>query len=375
MVPPAPMPSKAKTVATLAPTDPMAGPVGALLRRAGHVTGISVLRDHEIVWSHVAGAPPDRLFQAGSVSKCVAACVALELVHRGAVEIDAHVNDTMRSWELPGTRTVTLRQLLSHTAGVNVPFFPGYDQAAALPSLSQVLEGEPPANTPAVRSDEGRIGDFSYSGGGFAIVQQLIADVTGTGFAEAARELVLGPLEMSASSFDEPLAASARPRAARGDWHVYPEAAAAGLWTTPDDLARFVSALQSAATGRPSALSQMVARDMLTPAVELPLKGEWNFFPLLGLWPPDSMGMGMFLHGRARFSHVGGASNFCSMITGSLVDGSGGAVMTAGNTSPYPFRLLRAAARQFGWSGVALPLWRRPTGLPGLRRFRSSHGP
>jgi CubicO group peptidase (beta-lactamase class C family) len=224
-----------------------------------------------------------------------------------------------------------------------------------VPTLRQVLDGTAPSATPPVRVDPRQHGTFRYSGGGYAVVQQLIADITGLPFAHAARSLVLEPLGMTHSTFEQPLPAGLRPAAARNDWHVYPESAAAGLWTTPDDLARVVCALQGALAGRPSAMCAGTAAGMLTPRTQLPAKGEWNILPLLGMRPPDSCGLGMFLHGNDRFSHLGGAASFFAALTASMQDGSGAAVMMASNTSPFPFRLLRAISDDQGWTGSASP--------------------
>jgi len=125
--------------------------------------------------------------------------------------------------------------------------------------LLQSLDGTPPAATKAVRVRRSFYGRFHYSGGGYAVIQQLIADVTGMPFAEAAGDLVLRPLGMTSSTFAQPLPDDRRPRAARLDWRVYPEAAAAGLWTTPEDLARFAGAVAAGAAGHGSAGAKAAA--------------------------------------------------------------------------------------------------------------------
>jgi CubicO group peptidase (beta-lactamase class C family) len=338
-----------------------------LMQRSRKVVGAAVIQDSSLAWSHVAGGEPDRLFQAGSISKPVTALVALELAAGGALDLDGDVNGQLTSWQLPGPHRVSLRQLLGHTAGTGVPFFPGYPQGAPVPALRQVLDGIPPSATPPVRAGPGKDGSFRYSGGGYAIVQQLIADATGMPFEEAAAAAVLHPCGMTRSTFAQPLPASLRPAAARHDWRVYPEAAAAGLWTTPGDLARYVCAVQTALAGRASAISGAAASWLLAPHAPLPAKGEWNILPLLGMRPPDSCGLGMFLHGSDRFSHIGGAASFCSVLTASRADGSGAVVMMAANPSPFPVRLLRAISAEQGWTGFRQPTWKRLRGLPGLR--------
>jgi CubicO group peptidase (beta-lactamase class C family) len=345
------------------------GSVAALMRRSRRVLGIAVIEESGIAWSRVVNGPPDRLFQAGSISKPVTALVALELAARGQVTLDGDVNRQLTSWHVPGPGKISLRQLLGHTAGVGVSFFPGYPQGAGFPTLRQVLDGVPPSKTPAIRADPATYGRFCYSGGGYVVVQQMIADVTGMPFAQAARCLVLEPLGMTSSTFEQPLPAGLQPAAARRDWHVYPETAAAGLWTTPHDVARYVCALQSALAGRTSAVRPLTVTQMLTPHSPLPARGEWNLLPILGMRPPDSCGLGMFLHGDDRFSHVGGAARFFSVLTASAKDGSGAVVMTASNPTPFPFKLLRAISDEHGWTGFRQPAWKRLHGLPGIRNL------
>jgi len=305
----------------------MSRPLTALLEQPGKVFGIAVTADRRLAWTQTRGCAPGTVFQAGSISKPVTALVALRL----GLDLDADVSGYLTSWSVPGGRRVTLRQLLGHTAGAGVPFCPGYRQDAPVPTLAQVLDG-----LPATAGDGP--GQFRYSGGGYAIAQQLITDVADSPFASVARDMVLEPLGMASSTFEQsPPGTPARP-----DWRIYPEAAAAGLWTTPEDLARFVCALQAGTDG---------AKQMLTPNARLPFRGEWRLLPLLGVRAPDSAGLGMFLQGTDRFSHVGGAGGFLSVLTGSLKDDSGAVVMTAENSVRFPFQLLRAVSDGQGWTG------------------------
>jgi CubicO group peptidase (beta-lactamase class C family) len=342
--------------------------VTSFMRRARHPLGVAVIEDFGTAWSQVTGGPQDLMFQAGSVSKPVTALAALELAARGEVGLDRPVNERLRSWRVPGDCEVSLRDLLGHTAGTGVSFFPGYARGAEIPTLLQSLDGLPPAATRPVRVDPAVRGTFRYSGGAYAVVQQLIIDVTGLSFAQAADALVLAPLGMTGSTFEQPPPARTWPAAARADWHVYPEAAAAGLWTTPRDLARFVCALQAARAGRDSPVRAEAAAQLLTPHAALPARGEWSILPLLGMQPPDACGLGMFLHGTGRFSHIGGASAFFCVVTAAAADGSGAVVMSAANAGPYPFRLLRAISREQDWTGFRQSGWRRLLGLPGITR-------
>src|SRR5262249_28862087 len=157
-------------------------------------------------------------------------------------------------------KKVTLRGLLSHTAGLTVHGFPGYATDEPVATVVQVLDGAKPANTRSIRVDILPGSKWRYSGGGYTIMQQMVVDVTGKPFPLFMKEAVLEPLGMRASTFEQPLPAEkARLTASghlrdrspvKGRWHIYPEMAAAGLWTTPSDLARFAIGVQEAVAGR-----------------------------------------------------------------------------------------------------------------------------
>ena len=174
---------------------------------------------------------------------------------------------------------VTLRRLLSHNAGTTVHGFPGYAVGAPVPTVVQVLDGEPPANTAPVRVDLVPGSKVRYSGGGTTIVQLMMTDQLKKPFPEIMAETVLGPLGMTHSSYEQPLPAGRAAMTATGTrrggqvvegrWHIYPEMAAAGLWTTPSDLARVAIEVSLAHAGTSSrVLSQAMTRQMLTPQAE-----------------------------------------------------------------------------------------------------------
>jgi CubicO group peptidase (beta-lactamase class C family) len=324
---------------------------------------VAVIRGGEVAVAD-GSVPVGTMFQAGSISKPVAAVVALEMAARGQADLDADVNDLLTSWQLPGANGITLRHLLGHTAGIGVPFLPGYRPGMPAPTLLQSLDGSPPATTAPVWSDRALKDNFRYSGGGYAVLQQLVTDRANQPFAKTAKELVLEPIGMADSTFEQPLPARLHASAARPDWNTYPEAAAAGLWTTPADLARFVCALQGGHACLPSALHHAIAAQMLTPHGSLPARGQWMALPLFGLRPPDSAGLGMFLTGDAWFSHIGGARSFCSMLTGSIADGAGAVVMTATGSPRLVFRLMRAISDQEGWRRFRMRGRERVRSLP-----------
>lgn len=260
-----------------------------------HVPGVSiaVVDNHRIVYASGFGVtefggstPVDTttLFLAGSISKPVFATGALKLVEQGRLTLDDDVNRSLKSWRLPDSRftaqeKVTLRRLLTHTAGLTVWGFPGYRMGGAIPTVEQVLDGASPANTAAVRNDTTPGARWLYSGGGITVAQLMTTDVTGESFPVLMQRLVLGPAGMTHSTFENPLPQARDARAASGHerfdtpvagrYHVYPEMAAAGLWTTAPDLARWALAVTRAYNGGQNAvLSPDMARQMVSKQVQ-----------------------------------------------------------------------------------------------------------
>jgi CubicO group peptidase (beta-lactamase class C family) len=328
---------------------------------AYHVTGLSiaVIHDGAIRWSHgfgtlkVGGASvtADTLFQAASVSKPVSAFAVLRLVQSGKLNLDEDVNLYLKSWKVPTNpfteqRGVTLRELLTHTAGTTVSGFPGYAEGAAIPKLPQILDGLPPANNQPIRVDIVPGTQFRYSGGGYVIVQQILTDVTGERFAKFMQQTVLDPLGMTHSTFERPIPIALQKNAAtgyrtngepvEGGAHAYPEMAAAGLWTTAGDLARFAIGVQNALAGRTGAiLSRQLAQEMVA--------------PLLG-----KRGV-MFGVGGSRtnpyFAHSGGNEGFETYLV-AYEKGDGVAVMTNGEGDPgfdLTLEIVRSIAHEYGW--------------------------
>ena len=193
-----------------------------------HVSAVSiaVIDAGRVVWARAYGladveeqrkATPQTLFQAASISKPVAATAALTLVDDGLLALDDDVNAKLRTWKVPPfafEQKVTLRRLLSHTAGLTVHGFPGYAPAGPLPTGVQILNGVPPANTKAVRVDIEPGSQWRYSGGGYVVLQMLLSDVTHQPFPQIMRERVLGPARMRTSTYEQPIPAALRTLAA-----------------------------------------------------------------------------------------------------------------------------------------------------------------
>ena len=292
----------------------------------------------------------ETLFQAASISKPVAAMAVLALVEQGKLNLDEDVNLRLKSWHVPEneftkTEKVTVRRLLSHSAGLTVHGFPGYSANVPVPTLVEILDGDNRnANTDPIRADIVPGKQFRYSGGGYTVLQQLMIDVTGRPFPDLLQELVLRKIGMSHSTFTQPLATGLESAAAygheegkavKGRWHTYPEMAAAGLWTTPSDLALFAIDLMESAKGKPGkVLTPEMARQMLSKQI-----ASYG----LGVNVGDSKGV-------ASFSHGGSNEGFTCILVANVNTGQGAVVMTNSDNGPALFsEILRAISVEYNW--------------------------
>jgi CubicO group peptidase (beta-lactamase class C family) len=318
---------------------------------------VAVFDKHALVWAksygvtQAGGSDPvtlDTLFQAASISKPVTALAVLRHAEQRKWSLDANINDTLVSWKLPDNeltkeQKVTLRRLLSHTAGTTVHGFPGYTPTEPQPTLQQVLDGARPANTEPVRVDIVPGSETRYSGGGLLIVQQMLVDQLKKPFPQIIQEAVFAPLELKHSTFEQPLPPALAAKAAaatrgsgeriEGRWHVYPEQAAAGLWTTPSDLARIAVEVSKARAGKSKrVLSQAMAKQMLTRQSE-------------------GFGLGFQLEeGNDRFGHGGVNEGFQSTLIAFADSGSGVAMMANSDNGMLLFeRLAASMAAEYGW--------------------------
>ena len=323
---------------------------------------VAVINNGKLEWARGYGVAEaggnqavsaDTLFQAASISKPVTAFAALHLAERGKLSLDEDVNKKLSAWKLPaGAQTaespVTLRNLLNHSGGTTVHGFRGYAADEAVPSLIQLLDGAKPANSAPVRVDIPPGTQFRYSGGGFSIVQLLMTGASGKEFAPLMKEVVLDPLGMKHSTYAQALPAALHGVAAsghdasgkpvKGKWHTYPEQAAAGLWATPSDLARFAIELQQASAGKSSkVISQAMATQMLTR-----LKGDFG----LGIQVREVAGQRLFMHG-------GSNEGYRAQLYALTDAGQGAVVMTnsdAGDTLAWD--ILRSIAAAYNWKDM-----------------------
>ncbi len=324
---------------------------------------IAVIHNNKIDWARGFGVAqiggrrvtPDTLFQAASISKSITAMAVMQLVQQNKINLDFDVNQYLKRWKMPSNSfteqsKVTLRRILSHTAGTTVGFFMGYASDTRLPELLQILDGKEPANNLPIRVDTlpGKL--WRYSAGGYAVIQQLLNDVTGKSFPDLMHDAIFRPVGMYHSTLQQPLPQSrlvdaAMPYGAdgqpiKGGPHIYPEMAAAGLWTTPSDLARYAINIQASLSGHSNrVLSMGMAREMLTPVL-------------------DNYGLGLAIGGTAKapyFCHRGRNVGYCCFLI-AYNNSDGAAIMTNGDNGATLYEeILRAIAREYRWPDFQPP--------------------
>jgi CubicO group peptidase (beta-lactamase class C family) len=326
-----------------------------------HANGVSiaVIQNYKIVWAKGYGwadsaeqrpVTTETLFQAGSNSKSLNAIGVLKLVQDGKLNLYTDINQYLKSWKFPYDsvshgKKITLANLLSHTAGLTIHGFPGYEAGEPLPTLVQVLNGEKPANTEAVRSRFEPSLKMEYSGGGTTISQLIIEDVTGEPYDKYMWEKVLQPMGMDNSSYTQPPPLEKKSLLAtgyyndgkpvKGRYHTYPEQAAAGLWTNPTDLAKYVIETQLALLGKSNkVLSKEMTKLRLTPYID------------------KSAAFGVFIidnNGTKYFRHGGVDEGFVSQYVGSFEGGNGVVVMTNTYNTALFEEIINSVAYTYHW--------------------------
>jgi len=325
------------------------------------VPGISIafMDQGEIIWAKGFGytsfdsiteIDQSTIFQAASISKPVAAMAALHLVEEGKLGLDDNVNDYLVGWQVEENRfttneKVTLRRLLSHSAGLTVHGFGGYAVTDSVPGIIEIINGQRPANSGRIFPDTIPGSIYRYSGGGYTVMQKLLCDITGKEFASIMDEFVLSPIGMESSTYVQPLPPEFESKAAiahysdgsmvEGKWHVYPEMAAAGLWTNPTDLLTYAIEVQNSVRGESdNIISGKMAIEMLTPQKE-------------------SHGLGPALGGRnmsATFSHGGANEGYRCQFVAFSHGGQGVAIMTNSDRGDLLIgEILRSFSNTYKW--------------------------
>jgi CubicO group peptidase (beta-lactamase class C family) len=332
-----------------------------------HANGVSiaVIKDYKIEWAKGYGLADSlqqklvttkTLFQAGSNSKSLNAVGILKLVEEGKLNLNSDINDYLKRWKFPYDslskgKKITIANLLSHTAGLTVHGFDGYEKGNAIPTIIQTLNGQKPANSEAVRSAYEPSLKYEYSGGGTTISQLIIEDVTGEPYDKYMWENVLKPMGMNNSSYTQPPVSSKLNllatgyyndgKAVKGNYHIYPEQAAAGLWTNPTDLAKYVIETQLSLLGKSQkVLSKEMTEIRLTPYID------------------SKAGLGVFIidkNGVKNFEHGGVDEGFVSQYIGTMTGGNGVVVMTNTYNTALFDEIIRSVALIYGWKNAYTP--------------------
>lgn len=333
-----------------------------------HVPGVSVavIKDFQLAWAKAWGLTDvktgahmrtDTVFQAASISKPVAAMASLKAVQDGKFGLDQDINTILKSWKLPMgpfQGVVTPRMLMSHTSGLGDGFgFPGYAPGAPRPTVVQVLDGAAPSVLGPVRMARPPLTGYQYSGGGVTVEQLALSDTLGKPFTQIMQETVLGPLRMTNSTYAQPLPADreieaahahdSRGRALDAPWHVFPEQAAAGLWTTPTDLARFVIEVQRALQGTSDrVIARKTAEAMVTP---------------VGVGP-YAVGFAIEKRGEGwYFTHTGSNWGYRAVILAHRAKGYGVVIMTNGDNGEAVYKeIIDRVARAYNWDSLDKPI-------------------
>ena len=317
-----------------------------------NAVSIAVVKNYKIEWVKAYGfadvsekrpTTTETLFQAASISKSFNSLGILRLVEAQKLNLDQDINTFLKTWKFPydsisKRKKINIAQLLNHTAGLSVGGFGGYEKGQALPSITQILDGVKPANSNAVRSIFEPGLKFQYSGGGTTVSQLILEDTTGEKYENYMLKNVLMPLGMTQSSFNQPPSSDKKNLLATGyngkvqvvgKYHIYPEQAAAGLWTNPTDLAKYIIETQLSLQGKSN---KVLSKEMSIKRLE--------------------NNLGVFVqnyNGTKYFGHSGGNEGFVCHYIGSLEDGNGIAVMTNGRNMQLINEIVSSIANLNQW--------------------------
>lgn len=322
-----------------------------------NAVSIAVIKDYKVEWVKAYGeadsnkkrpATTQTLFQAASISKTINSLGVLRLVEEGKLDLDVDINTYLKEWKFPYDSTskgkkITVANLLNHTAGLSVHGFSGYEKGAPLPTITEILDGVKPANSHPVRSVMEPGLKFQYSGGGTEITQLIIENITGEKYEDYILKNVLSRLGMINSFFTQPPGAEKEnilatgynsDQEVKGKFHVYPEKAAAGLWTNPTDLVKYIIDTQLSLEGKSN---KIVSKETAVKRLE-------NNF---GVFLSDFKGV-------KYFGHSGGNEGFVCNYIGSVENGDGIVVMTNGRSSMLIDEIFCCIASMNNWKNFPL---------------------
>ena len=340
-----------------------------------HVNGISiaVIKDFKIEWAKgyglgdsLSGRPINNatLFQVGSISKAVNGLGVLKLVQNGELDLDKDINEYLTSWKFPydslsNGKKINLANLLSHTAGLSGHGFPGYEIGDTIPTIIEILNGMPPANTNPIRSQFEPSLKHKYSGGGTTISQLIVQDVTKLPYHEFMQKTIFGPLGMKTSSYQQPPPASNKNlltsgyrsdgSIVEGNYHIYPEQAAAGLWSNPSELAAYVIEIQQSLIGKSN---KILSKEMATKYIS-----PYDTMIVLP-YPDEQVALGVYnfkVGSEKYFTHDGSDQGFKAKFIGSIEHGYGAVIMINSDSREILEEVLNAIAFTYKWNNFLNP--------------------
>jgi CubicO group peptidase (beta-lactamase class C family) len=344
---------------------------------------VAVIRNYKVEWARGYGyadtadkrmVTPNTLFQAASTSKSVNAMGVLQLADKKLIDINKDISIYLTSWKFPEDsftrdKKITIAHLLSHTGGLTIHGFPGYAWTDSLPTDNDILNGTRPANTRAVKSQFAPGVRYQYSGGGTTITKKIIMDQTGQAYDMYMWKQVLEPIGMTKSFYTQPpppqsfkmLATAHRVNGTpvKGKFHIYPEQAPDGLWTTPTDIGNFIIEMQLSLQGKSNkVLSKEMATTMVTPFID------------------KSAALGVFIDTRNHekyFQHGGANEGFRCQYYGSIENGNGVAVMVNSDNGAIISEIINSVATVYEWKDFYKPTVKKEVKVP-LEKLQSYTG-
>jgi CubicO group peptidase (beta-lactamase class C family) len=333
---------------------------------------IAVIKDYKIDWAKGYGSADttknikvmtETMFSAGSISKFVMAVTALKMVENRQIELEKPIDNYLTSWKIAENdftkkTPITLRMLLSHSAGTSQSSYFGFTPTQPLPSIVEILSGAKISETRPVVVNSEPNARFQYSGGGSIIAQLALMDVSKKSFSDLTQELIFDKLGMTNSTFEQPIPGKFTDQSSwayssaswfKGMPYVYPQQAAAGLYTTPTDLAKFFIDIQKSYLGKGKILKQTTTKQMLS-AQQNVSDGSYK----------EQIGIGPFLIQRTDnndlngvyFEFTGVNAGFLAYGIASVTNGNGAIIMlnSGDDVNGLGKEIRRAIAKTYDWT-------------------------
>ena len=333
---------------------------------------IAVIKDYKIDWAKGYGLSDTTrktsvsvktMFSAAPISKFLMAVTALKMVDNGQIELDEPINNYLTSWkiienEYTKKTPVTLKMLLSHSAGTSQSSYFGFTPNQPIPTIVEILNGAKISDTRPVVVNSDPNKEFRYSGGGSMIAQLALMDVSKKSFSTLTQKVLFDKLGMKNSTFEQPVPAKFIKQSSRAyssaSWfkgmpYVYPQQAAAGLYTTPTDLSKFFIEVQKSYIGKGKILNQSTTRKMLSQQQNVS-DGSYK----------EQIGIGPFLIQRTDnkdfngtyFEFTGVNAGFLAYGIASVTNGNGVVIMlnSGDDVNGLGKEIRRAVAKVYNWT-------------------------